>query len=193
VAGTGEPRRFGTTSTLPHTRIAPIGRRSKTFERIHTARFSRPILGSEGWLIPQLMGLLDPNRRRRRIHLHHRGYDPRQGRPNLLIVGRGGLDGLAITNHDFYRPATVVDRDRCLPGIEVARPAGHLLVIGPDTPRGRRNPADWIPTRPSSQWPRGGRSTACSGPSTRCTIGRPERWFRPDPAESVVLDGTRHA
>jgi predicted metal-dependent phosphoesterase TrpH len=70
-----------------------------------------------------------------RLGHRFRGYDPWQVRLTLLLARRRGLDGFAITNHDFYRPATVVDRDRCLPGIEVTTTAGHLLVIGPDPPR----------------------------------------------------------
>jgi predicted metal-dependent phosphoesterase TrpH len=64
----------------------------------------------------------------------YRRYDPWQVRVNLLFASRRGIDGFAITNHDYYRPETIVDPARCLPGIEITTSAGHLLVVGPDPP-----------------------------------------------------------
>lgn len=51
----------------------------------------------------------------------------------LRIARRRGLDGLAVTNHDFFDERTLVDSG-CLPGIEISTTQGHLLVVGPDPP-----------------------------------------------------------
>jgi len=61
------------------------------------------------------------------------GYDPYAVRVMLGLARRRGLDGLAVTNHDFCRPETLVS-DACLPGIEISTTTGHLLVVGPDPP-----------------------------------------------------------
>ena len=43
-----------------------------------------------------------------------------------------GLDGVALTNHDYYRPfeCSLVR----IPGIEITTTRGHVLVVGPDPP-----------------------------------------------------------
>lgn len=61
------------------------------------------------------------------------GYDPVGARLALTVARRRGLDGIAVTNHDFFRSETLAD-ERCLPGIEISTTRGHLLVIGPDPP-----------------------------------------------------------
>jgi len=61
------------------------------------------------------------------------GYDPHGVRATLRVARSRGLDGLAVTNHDFFRPETVVS-DACVPGIEISTTAGHLLVVGPNPP-----------------------------------------------------------
>lgn len=61
------------------------------------------------------------------------GYDPIGVRLSLRVARRRGLDGLAVTNHDFFREETLVD-PACLPGIEISTTKGHLLVVGPDPP-----------------------------------------------------------
>jgi hypothetical protein len=61
------------------------------------------------------------------------GYDAYGVRGTLAVARLRGLDGIAVTNHDFYRPDTLVS-DACLPGIEISTTRGHLLVVGPDPP-----------------------------------------------------------
>ena len=61
------------------------------------------------------------------------GYDPYGVRATLRIARARGLNGIAVTNHDFYRPETCVS-DACIPGIEISTTEGHLLVIGPNPP-----------------------------------------------------------
>ncbi|WP_410764409.1 PHP domain-containing protein [Haloferax sp. DFSO60] len=62
------------------------------------------------------------------------GFDPYGARATLKVATARGLDGIAITNHDFFRPATIVS-DACIPGIEISTTQGHLLVVGPNPPR----------------------------------------------------------
>lgn len=74
-------------------------------------------------------------------------YDPLGTRLTLMVARRRGLDGLAVTNHDYFRPETAVSPD-CLPGIEISTTGGHLLVIGPDPPtrtkRGELSPTEAV-------------------------------------------------
>jgi len=60
-------------------------------------------------------------------------YDPIGTRLALAIGKRRGLDGIAVTNHDYFRPETLVS-PACIPGIEISTTKGHLLVVGPDPP-----------------------------------------------------------
>lgn len=60
-------------------------------------------------------------------------YDPWGVRLSLFAARRRGVDGIAVTNHDFFRDDTIVDGS-CVPGIEITTTKGHLLVIGPDPP-----------------------------------------------------------
>lgn len=62
------------------------------------------------------------------------GYDPYGVRATLRMARRRGLDGIAVTNHDFFRNKTLVS-DACIPGIEISTTEGHLLVIGPKPPK----------------------------------------------------------
>jgi len=61
------------------------------------------------------------------------GYDPIGSRLSLAVGRRRGLDGIAVTNHDYFRPETLVSPN-CLPGIEISTTKGHLLVVGPEPP-----------------------------------------------------------
>ncbi len=60
-------------------------------------------------------------------------FDPLGARVLGTLARRRGLDGLAVTNHDYcwHRfdagPAVI-------PGIEVSTTRGHLLIVGPDPP-----------------------------------------------------------
>jgi len=60
-------------------------------------------------------------------------YDP-LGYTLHAIAGRlRGLDGLALTNHDYYRPF-VGAGVTAIPGVEVSTTDGHVLVVGPNPP-----------------------------------------------------------
>lgn len=62
-------------------------------------------------------------------------YDPFGARALQTVADWRDLDGVALTNHDYYRS---FDRDgsvTAIPGIEVSTTAGHVLVVGPDPPR----------------------------------------------------------
>ena len=78
-------------------------------------------------------------------------YDPLGVRLLTGVAGWRGLDGVALTNHDYYREfdlgesAVGADPDesaegrddrlaRPIPGIEVSTTRGHVLVVGPDPP-----------------------------------------------------------
>ncbi|WP_416838650.1 PHP domain-containing protein [Haloferax sp. DFSO52] len=72
-------------------------------------------------------------------------YDPFGTRLTLEVARRRGLDGIAVTNHDYFEKETVVSPN-CLPGIEISTTAGHLLVVGP-TPPTRTRPGELTPTQ----------------------------------------------
>lgn len=61
-------------------------------------------------------------------------FDPIGARLLQLFARFRGLNGVALTNHDYYRDfggdADVVT----VPGIEVSTTQGHVLVVGPDPP-----------------------------------------------------------
>lgn len=71
-------------------------------------------------------------------------YDPYGVRMSLRFARRRGLDGLAVTNHDFLDQTTIID-SRCIPGIEISTTKGHLLVVGPDPPQST-TPGELDPT-----------------------------------------------
>ena len=79
---------------------------------------------------------IDLHAHTRFFHGRHRAgelYDPVGFRLLAWAAKRAGLDGFAITNHDYYRP---YDRDgvTVVPGIEVSTTDGHVVVVGPDPP-----------------------------------------------------------
>lgn len=64
-------------------------------------------------------------------------FDPIGARLLAWTARARGLDGVALTNHDYYRafdggalPGSVT----LVPGIEVTTTHGHVLVVGPDPP-----------------------------------------------------------
>jgi len=79
------------------------------------------------------------------IHTHTRffhgfgdgptAFDP-IGADLLALCGRWrGLDGAALTNHDYYTDfGTVSGEFRLIPGVEITTTEGHVLVVGPDPP-----------------------------------------------------------
>ncbi|WP_411965408.1 PHP domain-containing protein [Haloferax sp. YSMS24] len=74
-------------------------------------------------------------------------YDPIGTRLTLGVARRRGLDGIAVTNHDYFETETLVSPN-CLPGIEISTTQGHLLVVGPSPPkrtrRGELTPAEAV-------------------------------------------------
>ncbi len=60
-------------------------------------------------------------------------YDPVGARLLGRTASIRGIDGVAITNHDYHTPFDHTDVT-FIPGIEVTTTAGHVLIIGPDPP-----------------------------------------------------------
>lgn len=59
-------------------------------------------------------------------------FDPIGTRLLCATAQYRGLDGVALTNHDYcrsYDGSTI-----CIPGIEVTTTRGHVLIVGPDPP-----------------------------------------------------------
>lgn len=68
-------------------------------------------------------------------------FDPVGVRLLAGMARRRDLDGIALTNHDYYRElGRPIHADRrpktptVVPGIEVSTTRGHVLVVGPDPP-----------------------------------------------------------
>lgn len=76
------------------------------------------------------------------------GYDPVGSRLAASVARARGLDGIAVTNHDYFRPETLDADGFRLPGIEISSTQGHVLVIGPDPPartvRGALTPTEAV-------------------------------------------------
>lgn len=63
-------------------------------------------------------------------------YDAIGARLHVAVARARGLDGIAVTNHDYYETFDFDTGDlTIIPGIEVSSAAGHMLVVGPDPPR----------------------------------------------------------
>lgn len=77
------------------------------------------------------------------LHTHTRFFHSWPGGPTAFdslgatalafLARRRGLDGVALTNHDYYEPFEA-EGLTFLPGNEITTTEGHLLVIGPDPP-----------------------------------------------------------
>jgi predicted metal-dependent phosphoesterase TrpH len=77
------------------------------------------------------------------LHTHSRFFHGWSGRPTrfdpvglrlLALGGRlRGLDGIAVTNHDYTYSAEV--DYPTIPGIEVSTTEGHVLVVGEEPPK----------------------------------------------------------
>jgi predicted metal-dependent phosphoesterase TrpH len=89
------------------------------------------------------------------FHGHERAadyYDPLGVRLVAGAAGMRGLDGVALTNHDYYRafdfdggrPGSGGPFAATIPGIEITTTHGHVLVVGPDPPT-RTEPGDLSP------------------------------------------------
>ena len=98
------------------------------------------------------MYTVDLHAHTRFFHGHERAaayFDPVGVR---LLAGAArwrGLDGVALTNHDYYRAFDLggEESDRfavTIPGIEITTSQGHVLVVGPDPPR-RTEPGELTP------------------------------------------------
>ncbi|WP_254545913.1 PHP-associated domain-containing protein [Halomarina pelagica] len=61
-------------------------------------------------------------------------FDPVGSRALGVVAQLRDLDGVALTNHDYYEPLSTDPVVR-VPGIEVTTTRGHVLVVGPDPPR----------------------------------------------------------
>lgn len=62
------------------------------------------------------------------------GYDPTGARLLAAFARWNDLDGVALTNHDYYRSFGSIPGLSFLPGIEISTTDGHVLVVGPDPP-----------------------------------------------------------
>ncbi|MFW5938711.1 MAG: CehA/McbA family metallohydrolase [Halanaeroarchaeum sp.] len=89
------------------------------------------------------------------LHTHSRFFHGFAGRPtpydrigarlHVAVARARGLDGIAVTNHDYYEAFDFDTGDvTVIPGIEVSSTAGHMLVVGPDPPR-RTAPGELTP------------------------------------------------
>ncbi|NIB99572.1 PHP domain-containing protein [Halobacterium sp. R2-5] len=89
------------------------------------------------------------------LHAHTRFFHSWEGEPTaydpigaeLLGVAsrRRGIDGVALTNHDYYADVgRTSGRPLFIPGIEVSTTQGHVLVVGPDPPS-RTRPRELTP------------------------------------------------
>jgi hypothetical protein len=88
------------------------------------------------------------------LHAHTRFFHANEGEPTpfdplgtrLLqrFAARHGLDAVATTNHDYYRPAARSRPVPTVPGIEVTTTEGDVLVVGPDPPS-RTDPGTLTP------------------------------------------------
>lgn len=64
-----------------------------------------------------------------------RRFDPVGARLLDAMARFRGLDGVAVTNHDYHRDLPIGgDGLVAIPGIEVTTNRGHMLIIGPDPP-----------------------------------------------------------
>ncbi|WP_135305207.1 PHP domain-containing protein [Haloarcula amylovorans] len=78
------------------------------------------------------------------LHTHTRFFHWNKGEPTRFdpvgasLLGdaarRRDLDGVALTNHDYYRPYDHDSPLSTIPGIEISTTRGHVLVVGPDPP-----------------------------------------------------------
>lgn len=81
---------------------------------------------------------LDLHAHTRFFHGHDRlahRFDPYGHAALTAVAKRRGLDGVALTNHDYYRPlGNPREGFLSIPGIEISTTKGHVVVLGPDPP-----------------------------------------------------------
>lgn len=79
------------------------------------------------------------------LHAHTRFFHGFRGRPTafdpigaqLLALSsrRADLDGVALTNHDYYTEFDpIVNRTQFIPGVEISTTLGHVVIVGPNPP-----------------------------------------------------------
>lgn len=93
------------------------------------------------------------------LHAHTRFFHHLPGRPTAYdplgaellarVAKHRGMDGVALTNHDYYASYQARPRDLAfIPGIEISTTMGHALMVGPDPPSGtipyRMEPAEVV-------------------------------------------------
>lgn len=88
------------------------------------------------------------------LHAHSRFFHLFPGRETLFdrfgvellvrLARRRGLDGIALTNHDYHAEFDTGIDFPVVPGIEVSTTRGHVLVVGPDPPT-CTNPTELTP------------------------------------------------
>lgn len=89
------------------------------------------------------------------LHAHTRFFHGFQGRPTpfdpigaqllALASQRVQLDGVALTNHDYYTEFDpLVNRMQFIPGVEISTTMGHVVIIGPNPPS-RTTPGKFTP------------------------------------------------
>jgi predicted metal-dependent phosphoesterase TrpH len=120
-------------------------------------------------------------------------YDPIGARLLARWGRHAGLDGVALTNHDYYRPFhSATERPQFIPGIEVTTTVGHLLVVGPDPPS-RTVPGEPTPEEVVSLAHRNGCAAIVAHPYRRSRVRESDADFdaveingkHPDNAERV--------
>lgn len=81
---------------------------------------------------------IDLHAHTRFFHDHDRlaeRFDPYGHAALTATARRRGLDGVALTNHDYYRPLGDPEAPfLSIPGIEISTTKGHVVVVGPDPP-----------------------------------------------------------
>lgn len=128
------------------------------------------------------------------LHTHTRFFHAFRGRPTafdpigaqlLTLYGQWqDLDGVALTNHDYYADfETVANRIRCIPGIEITTTAGHALVVGPDPPS-RTTPGKLSPEEAVSRAHDRGCAAIIAHPFRRSRLRESEANF-----DAVELNG----
>lgn len=128
------------------------------------------------------------------LHTHTRFFHGFESRPTRFdpigadLLARyarwRGLDGVAVTNHDYY---TDFDTDtasfRMIPGVEVTTSAGHALVVGPDPPA-RTEPGELTPQEVVTLAHEAGCAAIIAHPYRRSSIHEREACF-----DAVEING----
>jgi len=196
-AWTGRPSSNATSCSLfDRTGCGSSSGRDTTLSDGHVRRRSRERPGDGKSPAEKTMFTVDLHAHTRFFHgfqAEPTPYDPIGARLLALWGRRAGLDGIALTNHDYYRPFdSATGGPQFIPGIEVTTTAGHLLVVGPDPPR-RTIPGERTPEEVVSQAHRNGCAAIIAHPYRRSRVRESDAEFdaveingkHPDNAERV--------